>query len=178
VPNYFVDGLARLLPGPHFKALIFLVRKIAGWHKDSDLISLSQIQNSAGVSRKVAEECLQVFQRIGIIGKRRGMGPRGINKIFLIRKVNPGEVTSRLHELVEKGKNGRLRFTLETRSDSRSELRLVHRVNTQKERVERIGKDGATAPPHSPVTGKLETEPGMSEFFREFARIAGKKAMP
>lgn len=178
VPHYIADELARILPGPHFKVLIWLFRKIAGWNKESDLISLGQIQSSAGVSRKVAAESLQVFQRAGIIGKRRGMGPRGINRIFLIRKADPVQVTSFLRKLVEKGKKGRLRFRQDTRTGSRSELPLVHGLNTQKEKVERLGKDGAVAPLHSTERVKAEPEAGKIGFLRELARIAGKKAIP
>jgi hypothetical protein len=175
VPHYLADDLARIVPGPHFKVLIWLFRKIAGWRKESDLISLSQIQESAGVSRKVAVECLRIFQDAGIIGKRRGMGPRGINRIFLIPKADPVRVTSVVRRLVEKGKKGRLRFTQGASTHPRNDLSTVHGVNTQKERSKRIGKDAGGVPAHSTVTPEAENELGKSEFFHELARIAGKK---
>jgi hypothetical protein len=177
IPHYFVDALAPILPGSHFKVLVFLFRKTLGWKKRSDFVSLSQIQAGAGVSRKVANQCLDVFQQAGIIGKRRGRRLRGTNQIFILPKVDPDQATSVLSTLVAKGKKGRLRVTRGTRTGSLSELRLVHRVNTQKESTERMDKDGGGAPSNSPVTQKAEAELGKAEFFREWARIAGKREM-
>lgn len=177
IPHYFLDDLAPILPGPHFKVLIFLFRKIVGWHKESDLISLSQIQHEAGVSRKIAVDSLRIFQDAGIIGKRRGMGLRGVSRIYIIYKADSAQVTSFLRELVKKGKKGRLRVTHETRTGPQSELSLVSRVNTQKEQFQRKGKEGAGAPSHYAIPQDPETEAAKSEFFREWARIAGKKTI-
>ena len=44
IPNLLLDGVLPLVPGTYFCALLFFWRRIVGWHKKSDQISVGQLQ--------------------------------------------------------------------------------------------------------------------------------------
>lgn len=157
-----MDQLAPILSGSRFKVLAFIWRKLQGWHKDSDRISIGQIRKGVGVSRATACEAVRLFENAGLIGVRRKEGPRKIMRIFPIREADPAEVTRSVAEQVKfTGKSlsewpdqfaGR---TLTCSSSEHFKPGAVRSANTQKIFKENT-KDDASAPPLPPAIPKPE----------------------
>ena len=78
VPNLLVDKLLPFLSGPQVKILLLVCRKTFGWGKRVDLISFSQFETQAGVSRSSTYQALEIFVRSGLLLKV-SHGPRQIN---------------------------------------------------------------------------------------------------
>jgi len=176
LPNYFVDELAPIIPAPHFKALVWIWRKILGWQKDSDFISLGQIERGAGVSRSVAWETVRIFENAGLFGVHRQKGPRRCMRLFLILKANPTMVTRSVGEQVKfvgrplsewpESFGGR------TLTCSLGERTSVRPANTQKETLQRNGKDGAGAPHPQSHTGMTVQSEEEKAFWGKFHQMA------
>jgi len=75
VPNWFLDDVLSDPEVPHAlrSVLMFLLRKTVGWDRKSDEISLVQIEDGAGVSRKTAIHAVRVICECwGLFDKKRG----------------------------------------------------------------------------------------------------------
>ena len=101
VPNFFFDTVMPHVPHASFKVLLFIWRKTIGWQKESDLVSLSQIQRGAGVCRDVAIAAAQFWVRIGLCRKKRGAGYRGVNEYTVIPDFDKEEATKMIGALVD-----------------------------------------------------------------------------
>ena len=76
-PNVLVDALMPLLSPMGWKMFCFLWRKTVGWNKQSDRLSLSQIQRGCGMSRNSALKAIVELKGGGII-RDEGKGLRGV----------------------------------------------------------------------------------------------------
>ncbi len=61
VPNVLLDEFMSQVDSDTFKVLMVICRKIYGYHKDSDRISLSQLQNISGLSRKMVKKAIRIL---------------------------------------------------------------------------------------------------------------------
>lgn len=69
IPNIIFDyWLARLSPA-ECKVLFVICRKTFGWHKDNDVISLSQIENQTGLSRQGVIKSMKILIEHELIKK-------------------------------------------------------------------------------------------------------------
>jgi phage replication O-like protein O len=68
VPNDILDALARTDLSQNESKIVFLViRKTFGWHKKTDWISLSQIEEGTGIAKPNICRSLRALKRKGII---------------------------------------------------------------------------------------------------------------
>lgn len=51
-PNYLLDHLSEVKSEAELKVILAIVRKTFGWHKDRDVLSLTQLQTLTGLSRR------------------------------------------------------------------------------------------------------------------------------
>jgi phage replication O-like protein O len=72
IANEIAEAFAKNFPG-HGEAQVLwaILRKTYGWHKKSDLISISQIQQLTGLSRSRIIECLQNLEAKNMIVVKR-----------------------------------------------------------------------------------------------------------
>lgn len=61
VPNVLLDEFMSQVDSDTFKVLMVICRKIYGYHKDSDRISLSQLQSISGLSRKMVKKAIRIL---------------------------------------------------------------------------------------------------------------------
>jgi len=61
VPNVLLDEFMSQVDSDTFKILMVICRKIYGYHKDSDRISLSQLQSISGLSRKMVKKAIRIL---------------------------------------------------------------------------------------------------------------------
>ena len=79
VPNVYLDRYLAELSGNEFKVLMYLTRRIFGFHKSSDCISLSQMLNGirkkngdrldhgTGLSKPTLLRSLKILQEMGLV---------------------------------------------------------------------------------------------------------------
>jgi len=67
ISNEFIEEHMHLLSGAAVKIFIIVSRKTVGWHKDTDSISLSQMQNLSGLSKKQVIKAVNELEKIGLI---------------------------------------------------------------------------------------------------------------
>lgn len=65
IPNVMLDRMSEMTPA-EFMVLAAIARKTFGWHKASDVISLTQLQEATGLSRSAVQQGI-------IAGMARGM---------------------------------------------------------------------------------------------------------
>ena len=74
-PNALFENLARTYLSPNeSKIIFFIIRKTFGWHKESDWIALSQIEEGTGIVKPNICRSIKSLKRKNIIvrtGKRR-----------------------------------------------------------------------------------------------------------
>ena len=85
VPRYVFDSLLpiRYLSNSMLRVLLFIFRKTIGWGKQSDYISLSQIEFGARVSRRDAKKALDFWERLRVI-RVLPRGKRMMNEITIL----------------------------------------------------------------------------------------------
>lgn len=69
IPNVIIDKWMSVLSGLELKVLLFITRKIVGWHKVRDRISITQIEKSLGASRGKICEAIKSLESHGLIVK-------------------------------------------------------------------------------------------------------------
>jgi len=80
IANEIAEAFAKYFPGNgEAQVLWAILRKTYGWHKKSDLISNSQIQQLTGLSRRRIIVCLQNLEAKNIIVIKRKRGDKGLN---------------------------------------------------------------------------------------------------
>jgi hypothetical protein len=141
-----------------FKVLLFIWRKIAGWGKRKDYISLTQIQKGAGVCRETAISAPLFWVRAGLLRKLGRSGIRGTVLFELVTEYDEQAVISALNRLVHSPDWSAAQY-----STSRfSSTPLVGSVDTQKKTNKR----------------KLEKEKGCSTPLRTKKKNGKFSAIP
>lgn len=74
VPNELADEWMRDMTGSQLKVYIIILRHTIGWHKDTDRVSVSQIQKKTGLSNRVVIEAVKALEAAGRIGVYRQKG--------------------------------------------------------------------------------------------------------
>lgn len=89
ITNAFVDEAMNKLSDASVKIYLLIVRKTRGWGKDSDSLSLSQLEELSGKSRPTVVKCLNELVKVGLVKKH----PPSIygNVYSLIDNYNIGE---------------------------------------------------------------------------------------
>lgn len=77
VPNCLIDDLLPHLTGAQAKVLLFLIRKIRGYHKQSDRISRSQICAGTGLNSGTVSRTVHDLTDRGLIAVEQPRGPAG-----------------------------------------------------------------------------------------------------
>ena len=68
VPNEILESLARIhLSQYEIRVVLFLIRKTHGWHKETDWISLSQIEEGTGIAKPNVCRTIKSLKRKNII---------------------------------------------------------------------------------------------------------------
>lgn len=80
-PNDLVDHWMPLLKEAELKILLIIIRKTFGWHKNRDRISLTQMEEISGLSKKSVCEAIKSLVEKGIILKEIE-GVLGTEKVF------------------------------------------------------------------------------------------------
>lgn len=83
VPNVIIDHSWKVLTRSAYILIIIIARKTLGWHKQLDNISLSQFQNSSGLTRTTCVKALRELHDQGFSieckggknGKKYGLAP-------------------------------------------------------------------------------------------------------
>lgn len=76
IPNYFFDCLGSQITGAEYIVLMFMARKIYGWHKEGkgDKISLSQFEKHTPLGQTSIKKALQNLENRNIIIKKSIFG--------------------------------------------------------------------------------------------------------
>lgn len=83
VPNDFVDESMRGLSGAAVKIFLAVCRKTIGWHKVSDAISYSQLEEVTGLARRSLPAALEELSSAGLVSIAREQGkPNTIDLVF------------------------------------------------------------------------------------------------
>lgn len=76
-PNFLIDFVMPIISNPTTKVMMFLVRKIYGWNKDCDHISISQIVKGTNIDRRSVVRALNDLCERKIILKIKSEGKKG-----------------------------------------------------------------------------------------------------
>lgn len=128
VPNIFLDKVMPVVRPCEFKVLLFVWRRIDGWGKLRDKISLTQIQRGARVSRKVAVTAVRFWEQVGFFRRTGRSGIRGTVEYEIVPHFDRDVVISVLTELVHPGN----RLKKYPSTSAVCDPSLVHPGNTQK----------------------------------------------
>ncbi len=83
VPNFVFDYWQSNLSPFEFSVLLCICRKTYGWQKDTDKISISQMEKATGISRTTIKECLknlEEYDLVEIVRKKTTYGDSEINE--------------------------------------------------------------------------------------------------
>lgn len=100
VPNWFMEDLFShpAVRPPNILVLLFVWRKLVGYHKENDFISLSQIQEATGTGKRQAWEASNLWEQVGII-RRAKCGARGMASFSLNPDLSRETVLAALNQL-------------------------------------------------------------------------------
>ena len=79
IPNNFIDEWLLKLSGTATKVFLVILRKTIGWHKESDVISISQIEKNSGLSENSVLSGLKELKKHSLLETKkegRGKGTR------------------------------------------------------------------------------------------------------
>ncbi len=76
-PNFLIDFVMPIISNPTTKVMMFLVRKIYGWNKDCDYISISQIVKGTNIDRRSVVRALGDLCERKIILKIKSKDKKG-----------------------------------------------------------------------------------------------------
>ena len=75
IPNNFIDEWLLKLSGTATKVFLVILRKTIGWHKESDVISISQIEKNSGLSENSVLSGLKELKHHNLLEtKKEGRG--------------------------------------------------------------------------------------------------------
>lgn len=129
IPNVIFDYWMERLTPAQFKVLLAICRKTFGWHRTEDKISLNQIAEMTGVSRRRVIDYVNVLIGHGLIEKEtreKENGEKLSNLYFITVHDNPdkkegGDVTSCHEGVGTSGPQGRDMRTLTKESNINKE---------------------------------------------------------
>lgn len=90
VPNELIDKMLPGLSAVEIKVLLVIIRKIDGWHKRIDQISLAQLMEFTGSSRPNITKAIKKLQKLDLIIKHT-IGEKGDQKTLYELKVDYGD---------------------------------------------------------------------------------------
>ena len=67
VPNVLFDEIMENLTGAELKVMLCLCRKIFGWHKEKDKISISQIIKMTGLGKTQIIKSLKTLEKMNLV---------------------------------------------------------------------------------------------------------------
>jgi phage replication O-like protein O len=77
IPNVFFDYWMKKLSPAEFKVLMYIGRKTWGWRKNHDEISLSQMEEMTGLSRKGITKVMEKLEGFNLISRKRNQSTAG-----------------------------------------------------------------------------------------------------
>jgi len=92
LPNEIIDVHMKNLSHISFKVVVVICRKTFGWHKETDSISLSQIQELTGLSRNSVLKSINELETLGIIIVDRVTDKKTTNKYTINYEAGTGEI--------------------------------------------------------------------------------------
>lgn len=168
IPNILIDYWMPKLSPAEFKVLMCIARKTYGWHKAIDRISLRQIEEATGLSRKGITQNLQRLEELSLVSKIKSKTSDGddaanqyeinVNCMEGGRELSSPQVVNSVHQGVvnsvhpQKKDNTKERLTKEkgahaarspSASSSKKEIeRAQHVFTTSEEHQKLIDKVG------------------------------------
>lgn len=143
VPNWLIDAMPRLT-GAQVMVALAVARRTIGWQKESDAISLSQLQADTGLERATVHTALQWLVDVAGIITRTPAPRNGFEYSLAYREDIPTgrktRATSSFNELVTSSKSEPDKGSSKTELVQELDRPLVQKVNTQKK-----GKEIATS---------------------------------
>lgn len=124
IPNLLIDVHMPDMKEAELRVVLVVARKTFGWHKDSDRISLTQLQKLTGMSRQGVLNGIDAAMARGVIG----CIPHdiGADEYFIVVNDIDQETGALVNEVDQPGQLSRLPSTLE----------VVNEVDTQKKEKE------------------------------------------
>ena len=103
IPNALLDR-GQGLSNAAFRVVCVVLRRTRGWHRQADLISLSQLEAQTGMSRKTVISAIDEALRLKWIARREVMTDRGASYVYEFRVAaeDSDDATSGNSALVEK----------------------------------------------------------------------------
>jgi hypothetical protein len=89
MPNYYLDHIAPRLAPTHQSVMTFLFRRIHGWHKSADSISLTQFSEGTGLSRSTVKRTLRSLELEGLVSRTQPNQPVGGHESTIYRITLP-----------------------------------------------------------------------------------------
>lgn len=117
VSNDFIDTWLAVVSGSAAKCFIAVCRKTIGWHKETDFISISQMQEITGLSNRVVIKAVNELEEHNLIAKDR---TQSMNKY----SINYSQSDEKSHPRVTKG---------HSQSDEKSHTKETHINKLNKE---------------------------------------------
>lgn len=135
LPNVLLDH-AHTVSASAFMVICVVARKTIGWHKQGDIISLTQIEAATGLSRNTVLSALNEALQVGWI-KRMEIGTmNGQSYTYEFCAIDTSSISAPVQKL------NRHQFKNCTTTSSNSELLPVQKLNTQKKGKERSKETG------------------------------------
>lgn len=151
MPNLVVDELAAAMPDATYKIYSIMIRKTYGWGKNSDAISLTQIEELSGKTRKTAIQACSQLEDAGLVSVI-GTGARGA-KIFKVEML-----TSELIPLVVEKLH---QWKYSTSSSGKNTQVLVEKFHTQKKTPQKKIKESISTAVMSTDNDSANTLPAV-----------------
>ncbi|HOV12655.1 MAG TPA: replication protein [Spirochaetota bacterium] len=112
IPNNFIDEWLLKLSGTATKVFLVILRKTIGWHKESDVISISQIEKYSGLSENsvlAGLKELKLFNLIETTKEGRGKATRIEYKIKFSLSENTHQTTPETNKQVSNTSNSEVK---------------------------------------------------------------------
>jgi len=112
IPNTFIDEWLLKLSGTATKVFLVILRKTIGWHKESDVISISQIEKHSGLSENsvlTGLKELKLFNLIETTKEGRGKATRIEYKINFSLSENTHQTTPETNKEVSNTSNSEVK---------------------------------------------------------------------
>lgn len=93
VPNELLDTMDRLLPC-EFKVAMLICRQTFGWHKESDVISLTQMEAKTGLARNTIIKAVEGLEKRHLIKKAKTDAGNAYQ--LVVQKMNPPSAKNEL----------------------------------------------------------------------------------
>jgi phage replication O-like protein O len=155
IPNEILDKMADMTPA-EFKVLMAICRKTFGWHKDRDVISLTQLEKMTGLSRTAVQAGIMAAIDRGLLERTevvKGAGKQSFSYHLLVASDYQSTQTT-------SSKSG----TDPVASDYQG---LVVSDYTQKKDLNKLKESGGVAKPSQttpPPQGQRESDEALKQY--------------